>query len=59
MYQSGDCKRDFSLTNKWITITVHRKKRLATFPYSAGMSPTKLFLEGNNLVIPAQGEFGK
>jgi hypothetical protein len=38
--------------------TVYRKKRLATFPSPAGMSLTKLTL-GNNLITPAQGEFGK
>ncbi len=35
------------------------KKRLATFPCPAGMSLTKLSLDGNNLNIPGQGEFGK
>jgi hypothetical protein len=29
------------------------------FPSPAGMSLTKLFLAGNNLIIPGQGEFGK
>ncbi len=38
---------------------LHCKKRLATFPSPAGMSPTKLSLVGNNLIIAAQGEFGK
>ncbi len=33
---------------------IHCKKRLATFPSPAGMS-----LPGNNLIISAQGEFGK
>jgi hypothetical protein len=33
-------------------------KRLAVFPSSAGMSLTKLSLNGNNLFIPVQGEFG-
>jgi hypothetical protein len=33
------------------------KKRLATFPSPAGMSLTKLFLGGNKMIIPAQGEF--
>ncbi len=33
------------------------KKRWAGFPSPAGMSLTKLFLVGNNLIIPGQGEF--
>jgi hypothetical protein len=37
---------------------LHCKKRLAVFPSPAGMSLTKLSL-GANLIIPAQGEFGK
>ncbi len=39
--------------------TQHCKKRLAIFPCPAGMSLTKLSLDGNNLNIPGQGEFGK
>jgi hypothetical protein len=35
------------------------KKRFAIFPSPAGMSITKLSLAGNNLIIPAQGEFGQ
>ncbi len=31
-------------------------KRLAVFPFPARMSLTKLFLAGNNLTIPCQGE---
>ncbi len=38
---------------------IHCKKRLAIFPSPAGMSLTKLSLAGNNLIIPAQGGFGK
>ncbi len=38
---------------------IHSKKRLAVFPSPAGMSPTKLSLAGNNLIIPLQLEFGK
>ncbi len=38
---------------------IHCKKRLAVFPSPAGMSLTKLSLAGDNLIIPAQGEFGK
>ncbi len=38
---------------------VHCKKRFATFPSSAWVSLTKLSLGRSNLIIPAQGEFGK
>ncbi len=38
---------------------IHCKKGLAVFPSQAGMSLTKLFLGGNNLIVPAQGEFGQ
>jgi hypothetical protein len=40
-------------------VMLHCKKRLASFPSPAGKSLTKLSLDGNNLIIPAQGEFGK
>jgi hypothetical protein len=33
------------------------KKRFAIFPSPAGMSLIKLSLDGNNLNIPAQGDF--
>ncbi len=39
--------------------TIHCKKRLASFPSAAGKLLTKLSLDGNNLIIPAQGEFRK
>ncbi len=35
------------------------KKRLAVFPSPAGMSLTKLSLDGNNKILPGQGGFGK
>jgi len=35
------------------------KKGYQLFPSPAGMSLTKLSLDGNNLRIPGQGEFGK
>jgi hypothetical protein len=38
---------------------LHCKKGLAVFPSPAGMSLIKLFLGGNNLVFPAQREFGQ
>jgi hypothetical protein len=38
---------------------LHCKKRLAVFPTPAGISLTKLSLDGTNLIIPDQGEFGK
>jgi hypothetical protein len=34
------------------------KKRLSFFPSPAGIELTNLSLAGNNLKIPAQGEFG-
>jgi hypothetical protein len=37
--------------------SLHCKKGLAVFPSPAGMSLTKLFLGGNNLVFTAQKEF--
>jgi hypothetical protein len=37
---------------------LHRKKRFATFSSPAWMSLTELSLGKNNLIIPAQGEFG-
>jgi hypothetical protein len=33
-------------------------KKLAILPFLAGMSPTKISLAGNNLIIPGQREFG-
>jgi hypothetical protein len=39
--------------------SVHCKKRFAVFPSPAGMSLTKPSLAENNLIIAAQGEFGK
>jgi hypothetical protein len=33
-------------------------KKIIVFPSPAGMSLTKFSLSGNNLIIPAQGEFG-
>jgi hypothetical protein len=41
----------------WRSYTV--KKKLATFPFPAGMSLTELSLGGNNYIIPAEGEFGE
>jgi hypothetical protein len=38
---------------------IHCKKRLPIFPSPAGMSLTKLYLGGKNLIIPRQGEFGQ
>jgi hypothetical protein len=37
---------------------LHCKKSLAVFPPPAGMSLTKLSLDGNNLNIPIAGKFG-
>jgi hypothetical protein len=38
---------------------IHCKKRFANFPSPAGMSLTTFSLDGNNLITPVQGEFGK
>ena len=38
-------------------MAIHCKKRLALFPFPAGMSLTKLSLAGNYKIIPGQGEF--
>jgi hypothetical protein len=39
---------------------IHCKKaRLAVFPSPAGLSMTKLDLDGNNLIIHGQVEFGQ
>jgi hypothetical protein len=35
------------------------KKKFAVFPSLDGMSPTKLPLAGNNLIIPGRGHFGE
>jgi hypothetical protein len=65
--QSGKTVHWFSFTFlshylrvKWLIVVtlgmegiLHRKKRLTTFPFPAGMSLTKLSVGGNN------GEFGK
>jgi hypothetical protein len=36
---------------------VHCKKRLAIFPWPAGMSLNKLSMAGKKLISPGQGEF--
>ncbi len=36
---------------------IHCKKEFVVFPSPAGMSLIKLFLGGNNLIFPVQGEF--
>jgi hypothetical protein len=51
-----------TLLKKYSIIAIqylHCKKRLAAFPSPAGMSLTKLFLGGNNFIIPAHIEIGK
>jgi hypothetical protein len=40
-------------------VKLHRKKILPVSPSPAGMSLTKLSLDGKNLIIPVQGEFGQ
>ncbi len=37
---------------------IQRKKWLATFPSPEGMSLTRLSVDGKNLIIPVQREFG-
>jgi hypothetical protein len=37
--------------------TIHCTKSLSVLPSPAGMSLTKLSLDGNNLIITVQGEF--
>jgi hypothetical protein len=32
-------------------------KKVSNFPFTTGMSLTKLSLAGKNLIIPGQGEF--
>jgi hypothetical protein len=43
--------------NMAVKMTIHCKK--AVFPSPAGKCLTKLYLDGNNLIIPGQGEFGQ
>jgi hypothetical protein len=40
-------------------LPLHCKRSFSIFPSPAGRSLTKLSLDGNNLIIPGQGEFGK
>jgi hypothetical protein len=40
------------------SVPMHCTKRLAIFPFSVGMSLTKLSLAGKNKIIYHQGEFG-
>jgi hypothetical protein len=49
-----DIARVFTLK----TGTPYTVKKVIDFPVSAGRSLTKLFLDGNNLIIPVQGEIG-
>jgi hypothetical protein len=41
-----------------ILLLLQFKKRFAGFLSTAGMSLTKLFLAGNNLIFTGQGKFG-
>jgi hypothetical protein len=43
----------------WSLAIAHCKKSLAVFQTPAGIALTKLSLGGNNLIFPAQGEFGQ
>ncbi len=40
-------------------IVDHTVKKVAIFLSPAGMSFTKLYQAGSNIIIPGQGEFGK
>jgi hypothetical protein len=51
-----DLKESISTKFLWAHCTVKKGSRFSRSP--AGMSLTKLSLAGNNLIIPAQGEFG-
>jgi hypothetical protein len=37
---------------------IHCKKKVCNIPVTAGMSLTKLTLDGNNLIIPVLGKLG-
>jgi hypothetical protein len=66
LMKEGKERRKESKRNRWeeeaptrSEANVHFKKGLAVFPSPAWMSLTKLFMSVNNLVFPAQGEFGQ
>jgi hypothetical protein len=52
--QKGNCA-----ASVLISTFIHCKKESAVFPSPAGMSLIKLFLGGNNLIFPVQGEFNQ
>jgi hypothetical protein len=43
---------------RYQSLSGYTVKKFTVFPVLAGMSPTKLSLAGNNLIIPGQGGFG-
>ncbi len=47
---------NFDALQWYVSSIVCTKKRSAVFPSQGGMSPTKLSLAGNNLIIPGQEE---
>jgi hypothetical protein len=56
----GKALRCYSVSRQHMALdSIHCKKTLAVFPSPAGMSLTKLSLDGNNLIFPVQGEFGE
>jgi hypothetical protein len=48
-------KKVFDQRSNSSSLALHCKTRLAVFPSPAGMSPTKLSLVGNNLIMPRWG----
>jgi hypothetical protein len=42
-----------------LNVDIYTVKKVSGFPSPAGMSLTKVSLDGNNLIIPDQGDFGK
>jgi hypothetical protein len=63
LYKEGNINPQIKCQNRkhkieeTYTVRKHCKKELAVFPSPAGMSLIKLFLGGNNLIFPVQGEF--
>jgi hypothetical protein len=56
---NSDTFYTFCLTN-WFQafLYIYKVKKVFVFLVPVGMSLTKLFFAGNNLIIPGQGEFG-
>ncbi len=56
--KSSITRHKYEHSGNW-EYTLNFGEKVSGFPPPAGMSLTKLFLGGNNLVFPAQGEFDK